>query len=175
MQLHHPIIVPTLVEAWVLDRLSVAPTGDRDRPSLRFFRHRAVASLIVQEMQDTWDKGADAALVAEDVRQGCTMAFDRFTLSSAIQLVSVRGARDDLEEDEIELRARTDLIRLRQRIETIHLNDEEIDFWLASYAKGHPNDDGTGRWTKAVLEALNDLYADPRRIPADEAPSARGR
>lgn len=175
MQLHHPIIVPTLVEAWVLDRLSVAPTGDRDRPSLRFFRDRAVASVIVQEMQDVWDKGADAALVAEDVRQGCTVAFDRFALSSATQLVSVREARDDLQEDEMELRARTDLIRFRQRIGTIHLNDEEIDFWLAAYAKGHPNDDGTGRWTKSVLEALNDLYADPRRIPADEAPPVRER
>jgi hypothetical protein len=101
------------------------------------------------------------------------MAFNRFALSSAIQLVSVREARDDLQEDEVELRARTDLTRFRQRIETIHLNDEEIDFWLAFYGKGHPNDDGSGRWTKAVLGALDDLYADPRRIPADRTPPSR--
>ncbi|GJD96158.1 hypothetical protein [Methylobacterium iners] len=175
MHLHHPIIVPTLIEAWILDRLSVAPTGDRDRPSLRFFRNRDVASVIVQEMQDVWDRGADAALVAKDVRQGCTVAFDRFALSSAIQLISVREARDDLREDEVELRARTDLTRFRQRIETIHLDDEEIDFWLAFYGKGHPDDDGTGRWSTAVRGALDDLYADPRRIPADRAPPARHR
>ena len=181
MQLHHPLIVPTLVEAWVLDRLSVAPTGDGDRPSLRFFRNRALAGVVAQEMQDRWDRQAPPALVAQDVRrgsvprQGAVLAFDRATLSSATQLVSVREARDDLREDEVELRARTDLISLRQRIRTIHLGDEEIDFWIETYAGGHPSDDGTGRWTTAVLGALDDLYGDPRRIPADVAPLDRGR
>lgn len=175
LELHHPVIVPVLVEAWVLDRLAVTPTGDRDRPSLRFFRDRMVASVMAQEIQDLWDRGADPALVAEDVRQGAVLSFDRSTLSSATPLVSVREARDDLAEDEVELRARSDLPRLRQRIKTIHLNDEEIDFWLAAYAAGHPEDDGTGRWTAAVLGALGDLYRDPRRIPADIAPSARDR
>lgn len=173
--LHHPIIVPALVEAWVLDRLAVAPTGDRDRPSLRFLCDRTAASVLVQAMQDRWDDGADPALVARDVRQGCVLTFDRFAVSSATPLVSVREARDDLAEDEVELRARSDLLRLRPRIKTIHLNDEEIDFWLAAYAGGHPQDDGTGRWTKAVLGALDDLYRDPRRIPADIAPPMRDR
>lgn len=175
MQLHHPIVVPALVEAWVLDRLSVAPTGDGDRPSLRFFRDRAVAGVIAQEMQDRWDRQAPAALGAPDLRQGAVLAFDRATLSSATQLISVRETRDDLREDEVELRARTDLVRLRQRIRTIHLGDEEIDLWIGTYAGGHPSDDGTGRWTKAVLGALDDLYGDPRRIPADVAPRDRGR
>ncbi|KQO69129.1 hypothetical protein ASF22_18350 [Methylobacterium sp. Leaf87] len=172
MQLHHPIVVPDLVEAWILDRLSVAPTGDGDRPSLRFFRDRTVAGLVAQAMQDRRDDGA-AGLTARDVRQGAVLAFDRTTLSSATQLISVREARDDLREDEVELRARTDLLRLRQRIRTIHLGDEEIDFWIEAYASGHPGDDGTGRWTKAVLGALDDLYGDPRRIPGDLAPPER--
>ncbi len=175
LQLHHPIIVPVLVEAWVLDRLAVAPTGDRDRPSLRFFRDRAVASVLAQDMQDLWDRGADPALVKADLRQGAVLTFDRFTLSSATPLISVREARDDLAEDEVELRARTDLPGLRQRIKAIHLDDEEIDVWLAAYAAGHPADDGTGRWTKAVLGALEDLYRDPRRIPPDLAPARRDR
>lgn len=167
MQLFHPIIVPSLVEAWVLDRLGVEPTGDRDRPSLRFFRNHAVAAVAAQDLQDVWDRRADPGGVGPDLCQGAVLAFDRATLSSATQLISVREARDDLREDETELRARSDLVRFRERIRTIHLNDEEIDTWLAAYAQGHPDDDGTGRWTEAVRQALNDLYQDPRRIPAD--------
>ena len=183
MQLHHPIVVPDLVEAWVLDRLAVAPTGDGDRPSLRVFRDRTVAGVVAEAMQDRWNRQAPAAQMARDavppqgavLLQGAVLAFDRATLSSATPLVSIRTARDDLREDEVELRARTDLLRLRQRIRTIHLGDEEIDFWLAVYAGGHPGDDGTGRWTRAVLGALADLYGDPRRIPADVAPLDRDR
>ncbi|MCJ2080514.1 hypothetical protein [Methylobacterium sp. J-090] len=175
MQLHHPIVVPDLVEAWILDRLAVAPTGDGDRPSLRFFRDRAMAGLVAQAMQDRWDEGAATALTGRDVRQGAVLAFDRANLSSATQLISVRAAWDDLREDEVELRARTDLLRLRERIRTIHLGDEEIDLWIEAYAGGHPGDDGTGRWTRAVLGALDDLYGDPRRIPGDLAPPERGR
>ncbi len=175
MQLHHPIVVPDLVEAWILDRLSVAPTGDGDRPSLRFFRDRAMAGLVAQAMQDRLDASAAAGPTTRDARQGAVLAFDRANLSSATQLISVRKARDDLREDEVELRARSDLLRLRQRIRTIHLGDEEIDFWAATYAEGHPGDDGTGRWTRAVLTALDDLYGDPRRIPGDLAPPGRAR
>ena len=175
MQLYHPIIVPALAEAWVLDRLAVVPTGDRDRPSLRFFRNRAVAALTAQAMQESWQKSsqsswerrAGATAPGDDERQGAVLAFDRATLSSATPLVSVRESRDDLREDEHELRARSDLLRFRARVRTIHLDDEEIDAWLAAYAAGHPDDDGTGRWTRAVREALEDLYRDPRRIPAD--------
>jgi hypothetical protein len=175
MQLHHPIVVPDLVEAWILDRLRVAPTGDGDRPSLRFFRERARAGVVAQAMQDRWDDAARTAFAAGDVRQGAVLAFDRATLCSATQLVSVREAWDDLREDEIELRARTDLLRCRERIRTIHLGDEEIDFWAAHYRGGHPGDDGTGRWTGAVLDALDALYGDPRRIPGDVLPSPRPR
>lgn len=175
MRLHHPIIVPDLVEAWVLDRLRVAPTGDGDRPSLRFFRDRLHAGSVAQAMQDHWDDGAETDPAAGDVRQGAVLTFDRATLSSATQLVSVREARDDLREDEVELRARTDLLRCRERIGTIHLGDEEIDFWAAHYGRGHPDDDGTGRWTRAVLGALDALYGDPRRIPGDLLPPPRPR
>lgn len=167
MQLYHPIIVPALAEAWVLDRLAVEPTGDRDRPSLRFFRDRDVAAMTAQAMQDAWGRRAGAARPSGDACQGAVLAFDRATLSSATPLISVRAARDDLREDERELRARSDLLRFRERVRTIHLNDEEIDAWLATYAPGHPDDDGTGRWTRAVRDALEDLYRDPRRIPAD--------
>lgn len=170
MQLHHPIRVPDLVEAWILDRLSVAPTGDGDRPSLRFFRDRTQAAAIAQAMQDAWDDGAAMPVGRADVRQGAVLAFARATLGSATSLVSVRQVWDDLSEDEAELRARTDLLRCRERIATIHLGDEEIDFWAARYSNGHPDDDGTGRWSRAVLDALNALYGDPRRIPVDPPP-----
>jgi len=174
MLLYHPILVPTLVEAWVLDRLAVEPTADRDRPSLRFFRDYAVARVTAEAMQDLWDRGAGAGMARDGV-QGAVLAFDRATLSSATPLVSVRETRDDLREDETELRARSDLVRFRARIRTIHLDDEDIDAWLAAYAEGHPDDDGTGRWTEAVCGALEDLYRDPRRIPADPVAPTRGR
>ncbi|MCJ2034947.1 hypothetical protein [Methylobacterium sp. J-068] len=175
MQLYHPILVPSLVEAWVLDRLRVEPTGDRDRPSLRFFRDHTVAAVTAQAMQDAWDRRAGLDRVGPDLRLGAVLAFERATLSSATQLVSVRETRDDLREDESELRARSNLVRFRERVGTIHLDDEEIDVWLAAYANGHPDDDGTGRWTEAVRAALKDLYRDPRRIPADLIPPSRGR
>ena len=179
MQLYHPIIVPALAESWVLDRLRVEPTGDRDRPSLRFFRDHAVASATARAMQDKWDQDlrdqrAEAARLARDTCQGAVLSFDRTTLSSATPIISVRENRDDLREDESELRARSDIVRFRERVRTIHLDDEAIDIWLATYADGHPDDDGTGRLTKAVLDALKDLYQDPRRIPADPAPPMWG-
>lgn len=61
MQLYHPIILPVLAEAWVLDRLAVEPTGDRDRPSLRFFRDRDMAAMTAQAMQHAWDRRAGGA------------------------------------------------------------------------------------------------------------------
>jgi hypothetical protein len=175
MQLHHPILVPNLVEAWILDRLAVAPTEDGDRPSLRFFRDRAQAAAVAQAMQDRWDDGASVPLGGGDVRQGAVLAFARATLGSATRLVSVRQVWDDLAEDEVEVRARTDLPRCRERIAIIHLGDEEIDFWAAHYRQGHPDDDGTGRWSRAVLDALDALYGDPRRIPGDLLPPLRVR
>ncbi|SFG99953.1 hypothetical protein [Methylobacterium gossipiicola] len=170
MHLHHPILVPDLVEAWILDRLPVAATGDGDRPSLRFFRDRAEAAAIAQAMQDRWDDGAALPFGGGEVRQGAVLTFARATLGSATRLVSVRQVWDDLAEDEVELRARTDLLRCREHIATIHLGDEEIDFWAAYYRAGHPDDDGTGRWTRAVLDTLDALYSDPRRIPGDLLP-----
>jgi len=175
VHLHHPILVPDLVEAWILDRLAVAPTRDGDRPSLRFFRDRIQATAVAQAMQDDWDDGATMPLESGDVRQGAVLGFTRATLGSATRLVSVRQVWDDLSEDETELRARTDLLRCRERIATIHLGDEEIDFWAAHYRNGHPDDDGTGRWSRAVIDALDDLYGDPRRIPVDLPPPRRSR
>jgi len=159
MQLHHPISLPALVEAWILDRLAVAPTGDRDRPSLRFFRDRLVAAVEAE----TLEKGTEAGPEG----RGATLSFDRARLASRTPLISVRQDRGDLREDETELRARTDLRLLREDVALIHLSDEAIDACAAAWAGGHPEDDGSGRLTAAARAALDDLYADPRRIPSD--------
>lgn len=170
MRLHHPITLSALVEAWILDRLSVAPTGDRDRPSLRLFpdRRRAEAEAL------TLQEAGDGAHPAEGLL-GATIAFDRTVLASALTLLSVREDRSDLAEDEDELRARTDLRGWRGRAALIHVSDEDIDACIAAYAGGHPEDDGSGRLTAAARAALEDIYADPRRIPPEPVAFPRRR
>jgi hypothetical protein len=158
MQLHHAIPLPLLVEAWILDRIPVSPTGDRDRPSVRFFRDRLMAAGIALPA------GGRGSTDADEV---ATLSFDRSWLASVTPLVSVRENRADLREDEVELRARTDLTRMRDRVGLVHLSDEAIDGCLAAWSGGHPEDDGTGRLTEAARRVLADLYADPRRIPPD--------
>ncbi len=165
--LHHPISVPDLVEALLLDRLSPTPTRDGDRPSVRFLTSPERARAEAQAIQEDREPPG-IALPGEGDWSGAVMSFERTFVASGVRLVPAPGDAGDGE-----ARARTDLRGVRSNMRTLALADEEIDRHAAAWAGGHPQDDGTGRLTKAALAMLDELFSDPRRLAHDRPPLPR--
>lgn len=162
MRLHHPISLEDLVEAWILDRLPALPTGDGDRPSVRFLAGAAGAADEALRLQDAADP---------TIAGGAVLSFERAWLATAARLV---GVGDDPRAAS-EARSRADVRGIRANVALIALGDEALDAQRAAWASGHPRDDGSGRLSKAALAAIDDLLLDPRRLPPDLAPLPFGR
>lgn len=173
MRLHHPISLPDLVEALILDRLEPSRPGDRDRPCLRFLCDVVVASEIASGMTSSARDG--------EAFPGAVLTLDRGYVASAVRLIHVEaepemsriggGLRElDLRIADTEFRARAPLLGFRDRIVTVTLSSDAIDALSAAWSEElHPDDDGTGRWTAMARGILDDLIVDPRRIEPDEA------
>lgn len=164
---HHPLSVPELVEALLLDRLSPSPTGDGDRPSVRFLASPERALAEAQSVQEGREPPG-IALPGEGDWCGAVMSFERTFVASGVRLVPAPGDKGDGE-----ARARGDLRGVRANMLTLRLADEEIDRHAAAWADGHPQDDGSGRLTRAALALLDELFSDPRRLAPDRPPLPR--
>jgi len=163
--LHHPLSVPDLVEAILLDRLSPSAAPDGDRPCVRFLASRERALAEAQPLQEAREPPGIAP-PGEGDWTGAVLVLGRAAVSTATALVAAPGG-----DGEGEWRSRSDIRGIAARVEAILLADEEIDRHAAALAAGHPQDDGTGRLTRAALALLDDLYADPRRIAPDLPPA----
>jgi hypothetical protein len=171
-KLYHGTALPHLIDIIMCDCIEANDAGDDGPEGVCLSRDLGIADDCGRtRMHYGYDWTVRDIEAPPRTMAGAVIELDAIMVRANCKVIDYQWENDGFEHEE---RVTHNLTALNRYITAIHVSEESL-LWLKEAVSAqplHPDDDGSGHYTKAVLETIDRILADPRRIEPSVEPSS---